>query len=446
MQQTDIEPRHVLPITPARVFRIACAVAVFAFCVTYASTAIADDVAPPTTPETGATSGRLLVGFKNGVSDSRRRQILSNASGRNRAPLGKLPVDRVEPRAGVRTDTLKKRLLKLDEVRYVEPDYLVSASKVPNDPFLLTQWGLNNIADHDIHAPEAWDSKTKCSKVAVLDTGVDVDHPDLAANIWKNSKETPENGKDDDGNGYVDDYYGVNVRSGRGSGVDNNGHGTHVAGIIAAAGDNGTGGSGVCWSGSMIMSVKFMGADGSGSSSDAAEGIEYAVRKGAKIINASFGSSSKSSAMQDAIDYAQEKGALIVVAAGNDGKNIDKSPVYPASLTDGNILAVAASTADEQLASFSNYGEKAVDVVAPGEGIVSTYMGDVYMTMSGTSMAAPFVAGMAGLLRAKNYDADYADLKTAIRRKVDKPSPYKNKVVYDGRANLKMAIDYIAAL
>jgi subtilisin family serine protease len=215
-----------------------------------------------------------------------------------------------------------------------------------------------------------------------------------------------------------------------------------VAGIVAGIGNNGIGVTGACWTGS-VMSVKFMNLRGKGATSDAAEGIEYAVRRGAKVINASFGSSSKSHTLQDAVDYAQEKGVLIVVAAGNDGKDIDKSPVYPASLTDGNILTVAASTSDDKLASFSNYGDGAVDVAAAGEDIVSTYFGDRYATLSGTSMAAPLVAGMAGLLRAQNPDATYSELKTGLRQKVDKPSGLKGKVVYDGRADLKRALDYI---
>lgn len=410
-----------------------------------AAPAAAHSSAPGTPAKAAAAPGRVVVGFKHGVSSTLRRQIIHSASGRIQGRPRQLPIARAAPRYGVSLTTLRRRLLRRPEVRYVEPDFDVTATAFPADPLFLTQWALANPADHDIDAPEAWDIKTKCSKVAVLDTGVDIDHPDLVNNLWKNSKETPDNGKDDDGNGYIDDYIGVNVRTNRGSGIDTDGHGTHVAGIVAGVANNNIGVSGVCWKGS-VMSVKFMNALGKGSSSYAAEGIEYAVHKDVKIINASFGSSSKSSALEDTIEYAKEKGVLIVVAAGNDGKNIDKSPIYPASYTYGNILTVAASTADDQLASFSNYGEKAVDVAAPGENITSTYIDDIYKPMSGTSMAAPLVAGMAGLLRAKNSDATYSDLKTALRRKVDKPTAFKDKVVYDGRANLKLGIDYIVTL
>ena len=328
-------------------------------------------------------------------------------------------------------------------MRFAEPDYVVAGSAItPNDPMFAQQYGLNDPADHDIDAPSAWSERTSCSKVAVLDTGVDVDHPDLVSNLWHNSKEIDGNGKDDDGNGYVDDYIGVDIFHGEGSAVDGDGHGTHVAGIVAGVGNNGIGVSGVCWTGS-VMAVKFMNFRGKGSTSDAAEAIRYAVRQGAKVINASFGSSSKSHTLQDAVEYAQDKGVLIVVAAGNDGEDIDKHPIYPASFENGNILTVAASTSADKLASFSNYGDTSVDVAAAGEDIVSTYLGNRYATLSGTSMAAPLVAGIAGLLRAENPDATYSELKTALRQKVDKPSAFKNKVVYDGRANLKKALDYI---
>ena len=200
--------------------------------------------------------------------------------------------------------------------------------------------------------------------MAVLDTGIDTDHPDLEPNVYK-SDDKPNNGKDDDKNGYVDDNYGWNVIKGKGSGEDDNGHGTHVSGIVAGRGNNANGSSGICWS-AKLVAVRFMNSKGKGSTSDAIDGIDYAVKNGAKIVNCSFGSRSKSSALHDAVNYAQDHNVLLVVAAGNDGENIDKNPVYPASYTDSNILAVAASTDTDTLASFSNFGSTAVDVAAPG--------------------------------------------------------------------------------
>lgn len=401
--------------------------------------------APTALSATGTES--IVVGYFEGTSASERGEILATAGAVPDSSVVGLRADRATPANGVTTASLIERLRKDPRVRYAERDISLSiaSTKSPNDPLLANQWHHGNAADTDIDASAGWSSKTKCSKIAVLDTGIDVTHPDLQGNLWRNSKETDANGVDDDGNGYIDDYYGVNVRVGSGSGIDNDGHGTHVAGIIGARGNNSSAITGVCWSGS-IMSVKFMGRFGVGSGSDAAEGIRYAVRMGAKIINASFGSPEDSSTLHDAIKYAKEKGALLVVAAGNEGSDIDRTPVYPASYTDGNILSVAATDTTDALAAFSNYGDTAVDVAAPGVDILSTYPGGQYVTMTGTSMAAPVVAGIVGLLKAKNGDTEFADWKTAVRRKVDKPASVKNKVVYDGRANLNKAIDYIAGL
>ena len=189
-----------------------------------------------------------------------------------------------------------------------------------------------------------------------------------------------------------------------------------------------------------------MNSKGKGSTSDAIDGIDYAVKNGLKIINCSFGSSSKSSALHDAVDYAQDKNVLLVVAAGNDGDNIEKEPLYPASYTDSNILAVAASTSTDTLASFSNYGSTSVDVAAPGDDIYSTYLGGGYKVLSGTSMAAPYAAGVAALLRKQESDATYGQLRKAIREKVDKPPALKDKVVYDGRLNAQKALNAIGAI
>lgn len=354
----------------------------------------------------------------------------------------------VRPRSGRATDALRKRLKRSPEVAYAEPDFFQFASattKTPDDPFYPLQYAVvDSPSDHDIDAPTAWGTRTGCAKVAILDTGIDTDHPDLKPNVYK-SEDKPNNNKDDDKNGYVDDTYGWNVINGKGSGEDDNGHGTHVSGIVAGRGDNDTGVSGVCWS-SKLLAVKFMNSKGKGSTSKAIAGIEYAVKQGIKIINCSFGSSSSSSSLHDAVDYAQDHNALLVVAAGNDSENIDKHPLYPASYTDSNILAVAASTQDDNLADFSNFGSTGVDVAAPGDSIYSTYLGGGYRVLSGTSMAAPYAAGVAALLRKQESDATYGNLRYAIRHKVDKPPALENKVAYDGRLNAEKALAAIASI
>ncbi|MEA2419912.1 MAG: thermitase [Thermoleophilaceae bacterium] len=395
-----------------------------------------------------AASGRLLVGFKHGVSADRQQRLLATFDGRIAQRFesirgGRLVV--VRPRSGRATDALRKRLASSPEVAYAEADFFQFATKTPDDPFYALQYALvDSPGDHDIDAPTAWGTRSSCAKVAILDTGIDTDHPDLKSNVYK-SEDKPNNGKDDDKNGYVDDTYGYNAIKGKGSGEDDNGHGTHVSGIVGGRGNNDVGVSGTCWS-TKLLAVKFMNSKGKGSTSDAIEGIDYAVKQGFKIINCSFGSSSKSSALHDAVDYAQDHNTLLVVAAGNDSENIDKHPLYPASYGDSNILAVAATTSSDALASFSNFGSEAVDVAAPGDSIYSTYLGGGYRILSGTSMAAPYAAGVAALLRKQEPDATYGNLRYAIRHKVDKPPALDGKVAYDGRLNAEKALAAIASI
>ena len=388
--------------------------------------------------------------FDKGVSPERQAAVLNSLQGRIAQRFGAIRGGRlvaVRPRSGRGTDALRKRLLRNPAVSYAEPDFFLfsSQSRVPDDPFYTREYALvDGPTDHDIDAPTAWGSRTGCAKVAILDTGIDTDHPDLKANVFK-SEDKPNNGKDDDKNGYVDDTYGLNVIAGKGSGEDDNGHGTHVAGIVGARGNNATGDTGTCWS-TKLVAVKFMNSRGKGSTSNAIAGIQYAVKQGLKIINCSFGSSASSSALHDAVDYAQSKNALLVVAAGNDAQSIEKNPLYPASYTDSNILAVAASTSSDTLASFSNFGSESVDLAAPGDSIYSTYLGGGYKTLSGTSMAAPYAAGVAAMLRKQESDATYGELRKAIRKKVDKPAALENKVVSNGRLNASKALAAIGSI
>jgi thermitase len=390
-----------------------------------------------------AAGGQLLVGFREHVSKDDQRLALGDAGGRIATRFaavrgGRLAV--VRPRAGTSLRTLRRRLARRSAVAYVERDYFnFATAKTPDDPLYASQYALGDSpADYDIDAPDAWATRTGCAKVAVLDTGVDFDHPDLKANIV-DSKDKPGDGKDNDKNGYVDDAHGFNVIKGKGSGKDNEGHGTHVAGIVAGSGNNGMGVAGVCWSGKVVP-VKFLDSNGRGSTSDAIAGIEYAVKAGVKIVNCSFATRGKSEALHDAVKFAKKKNVLLVVAAGNNGQNIDKSPIYPAAFNDPNILAVAASTANDKLASFSNFGSTNVDVAAPGDDIRSTYPGGGYKVLSGTSMAAPYAAGVAALLKKQEPDAKYDDLRYVIRRKVDKPAALKGKVESNGRLNARKAL------
>lgn len=295
-------------------------------------------------------------------------------------------------------------------VDFAQRDAIIATSKTANDYYASQQWALSAIG-----APTAWDYTTGSSQiiVAVVDTGVDYNHPDLAANIWKNTGEIAGNGRDDDGNGYTDDYYGYNFNGANSNPMDDNGHGTHVAGTIGAIGNNSTGAAGINWN-VRIMSLKFMSSSGSGYTSAAVQAINYAVRMGAKVINNSWGGGTYDQALATAIQYAQSRGVIVVNAAGNNGVNVDSSPSYPASLNGANVLTVAATDQNGNLASFSNYGAGTVDIAAPGVTILSTYTSGRYAYMSGTSMATPHVAGAAALLWSRNPSWNYSQVINAL--------------------------------
>jgi len=276
-------------------------------------------------------------------------------------------------------------------VQAIEEDHRVHAAITPDDPSWALQWG-----PQIVRAPAAWDLHTGSPSVvvAVLDTGIDLQHADLSGQLWTNADEIPGNGLDDDANGYVDDVYGWNVLDGGSNTVDDDyGHGTHVSGIIAARGNNGLGIAGMAWN-SRLMIVKVLDENGDGYYSGLAEGLAYAADNGAQIANLSLGGSASSQILQDAIDYAHARGTLIVASAGNSSTDIQ----YPAA--SDHTLAVAASTESDVRARYSCYGPE-MDLTAPGSLIYSTCMGGGYCFKSGTSMAAPHVAGLAAVLLAQ---------------------------------------------
>ena len=393
---------------------------------------------------------RIVVGF-NGLTRAERRELLARFGAALRRHLPRLRAAGATVAAADR-DAILARLRENEKIKFAEIDRHVglvrprigdrlrlgSAAKAPNDKGFSVQYSLKDNNDHDVDATNAWETRTSCAKVAVLDTGVDTKHKDLKDNLWRNEGEKPGNGKDDDGNGYVDDDYGVDLVSGQGSGVDKNGHGTHAAGIIAARGNNDRGISGLCWK-SKVISVRWMDADGRGYTSDAAEAIVYAVNQGARVINASYGSTIATDVEREAIAYAAAHDTLIVAAAGNDHKNDDKQPVYPAAYPDANIITVAATDEKDHLADFSNYGKKTVDLAAPGDSIGSTYKGGDYVYMSGTSMAAPLVAAAAAMLR-KQKSAPVKTIRKLLLNNVDDKKKLKDKVASGGRLNIRRSL------
>jgi subtilisin family serine protease len=394
----------------------------------------------PASASADAVPSQLVVGFHGDVSSSAQQRVIEQAGGRLVRRLSHIDGTVVRVRSkGLALSALRRRLSGHKGVRYAEPDYYLNKSAVPDDPLYAQQYSEAPSGPGAVGAPVAWTARTSCAKVAVLDTGAQYDHPDLKGNIWHNPHEVAGNDKDDDHNGYVDDYYGVNLVKGRDSGVDDDGHGTHVSGIIAGRGDNATGISGLCWTGSVVP-VKFMNSRGKGSSSDAATGIDYAVKMGAKIVNGSFGASSKSTPLADEVNYAQKKGVLLVFAAGNSGTSNDTAPEYPAALTNTNIISVAAVTTTGALASFSNYGAKSVDLGAPGDSIISTYLGSGYKVLSGTSMASPIVAAAAAMLRSRDSHLSYSQIRSAILSSTQPDAALTGKVAHPGVLDIGVAL------
>lgn len=302
-------------------------------------------------------------------------------------------------------DAVANVLRGLREVRFVEANSRLCVSAVPNDPLLRDQWPAGDGAG----APglrSAWDVATAAGAiVAVIDTGIDLAHPDLVPNLWVNAGEVPGNGADDDRNGIVDDARGANLIARRGEGVDDHGHGTFVAGIVGARGDNGIGVAGVAWQ-AQLMAVKTMDATGLGVSTDTADGIRYAVDRGARILNLSVNGDQPDTVQREAIEYAGRAGAVVVASAGNAGRDIDAAASYPPSWGLANVIGVAAARQDGALAPYSNRGPRSVEFAAPGDSVMSTNRGGGYGRGSGTSYAAPHVSGALALLAGVRPDLD----------------------------------------
>ncbi len=346
-------------------------------------------------------------------------------------------------------------LYRSGAIQYAEPDYKVRAIAVtPNDPNFSDLWGLNNTGqqfgstpDADIDAPEAWATRTDASQVivAVVDTGVDYTHQDLSANMWKNPKEIPGNGIDDDNNGWIDDIYGIDTCNDDADPADDHFHGTHVSGTIGAKGNNGIGVTGVAWK-AKIMALKFLCGDGFGFTSDAIDAINYALvaksnnNYSRMILSNSWGGGGYSQALFDTISIAKGLGVLFVAAAGNDLLDTDNSISYPAGYNVDNIISVGASDANDDKAWFSNYGCSSVDVFAPGETILSTMPGDDYGTLSGTSMATPHITGIAAMVWANSPGKNWRSIKSAVMNSVDQPASMSRLSVSQGRANLNKAL------
>lgn len=426
-------------------------------------------------PSTGAatltrganhSADELLVKFRAGVSDA-QANALTTAQGALRTQrfvrpnrLRQAPIDSwraVKLGRGTDLRQVRATLLRNPLVEQVEYNYEVRIALTPNDPSFSALWGLNNVGqtggtpNADINAPEAWDQATGNGSVvvAVIDTGVDYTHPDLAANVWTNPGEIPGNGLDDDGNGYVDDVYGYDFYNFDANPMDDHGHGTHVAGTIAAVGNNGVGVAGVTWN-ARIMAVKFLGGGGGGSTSGAISAVLYAANMGAKVLNNSWGGGGFSQALLDAIRTADQAGALFVAAAGNNGTNNDTAPHYPSNYDAPNVVSVAATDHNDLRAGFSNFGAQSVDLGAPGASIFSTVppTGSAccsnpsgYMYLSGTSMATPHVAGAAALLMSRFPGSNHYQARDRLLSMAQPIPALAGITVTGGRLNVLAAME-----
>jgi subtilisin family serine protease len=411
-----------------------------------------------------AVPGEFIIKWKPGVADT----LLSTMSANTVASFPEIGATLVRQAPGA-VSVLADQLRNDPRVEYIEPNYIYHRMDVPNDPRFNELWGMNNTGqtgganDADIDAPEAWDTQTgnDSTLIAVIDTGVDYNHPDLAANIWTNPGEIPNNGKDDDNNNYIDDVRGWNFVNDDNDPLDDNLHGTHVAGTIGAVGNNGIGVAGVNWR-VKIMPLKFLGSDGSGTLANAISAILYAANKKAKVMNNSWGGGGFSQALLEAIKFANDKGALFVAAAGNEGADNDQTPNYPSNYDVPNVIAVAAIDHNGSLAIWdtgggggcgcqgcngnvigapgSNFGATTVDLAAPGKDILSTTPNNEYQKLQGTSMATPHVAGVAGLVFSQFPSWTHVQVKERLLSTVDVSSALQGKLVTGGRVNAQRAL------
>jgi len=366
--------------------------------------------------------GELIVRFREGVSEQDKNRLVEDKGAqRGRRLRGRSRLEKINLRQGQDMDTLAEQLRSNPAIELVEPNFLISHDEVtPGDPRFAGQWALKNTGQMggqtgaDIQAVPAWETTTGAptTVIAVVDSGIDFTHPDLQNNQWTNNSEQ-QNSRDDDNNGLTDDVHGWDWVRNSEVVRDEQGHGTSVAGIIAAQGNNSIGITGVMWRAS-LMSLRVLDNTGTGDVANAVEAIDYAVDHGAQVINCSWGTDDESLALKDAIERVGTSGVVVVSSAGNSGRDIESEPYYPASFGLSNQIAVASTDSSDHLASWSNYGANHVTVAAPGTDILTTKMGGDYITVTGTSASTPLVAGVVGLVKTQRWWLSAAGTRAAI--------------------------------
>ncbi|UIJ67223.1 S8 family serine peptidase [Bacillus cereus] len=409
---------------------------------------VKDSIMQSLEQNTNFTPNEVLVKFKKFDTPENLKQLQNQFSFEVQHTFPLTQIQLIKFHTDVNMKELIQTLNQSPNIEYAEPNYIVSPASSSNDSYYNSLWGLKNIGQNiqgsvgspniDINVEEAW-TKTEGYPnitIGIIDTGIDINHPDLKNNIWKNPDEIPGDGIDNDNNGYIDDIYGwdfVNNNSSVYDGTEDS-HGTHVAGTIAAA-KNTIGVVGVAPQ-VKVMSLKFLGTNG-GTISNAIRAVEYAKNKGVTITNNSWGGGGYSQALYDAI---QQSNSLFIAAAGNNGNNADQTPMYPAAYNLSNILSVASITNKGSLSSFSNYGETSVDVAAPGTNILSTLPNNSYGFYSGTSMATPHASGVAALIQSAYPSFSPTEIKNKMMHTTSPLSTLTNKVVAGGLINAGKAL------
>lgn len=404
----------------------------------------------------------ILVKFKAGTEQSKKDLVFAKLSGKLKEKILTKMMEKLGDKDGIELMSISgtvadaiAQVKNLPDVEYAEPNYIYTHDATSNDPYFTngSLWGLNGTYGCQAHIPWAT-GKTGSSAVyiGIIDEGYMFTHVDLAGNAGTNPGEIPNNGLDDDGNGYKDDVYGWDFDGNNNTVFDgvNDDHGSHVAGTIGGYGGNGIGVAGVCWR-VKLLDAKFLGTNG-GTTANAIKAVDYFTglrTRGVNIVatNNSWGGGGFSQLLKDAIDRAGAAGILFIAAAGNSGTNNDATPSYPSGYTSENIIAVASITSTGGLSSFSQYGATTVDLGAPGSGIYSTVpvstrvknkttITSGYANYSGTSMATPHVTGAVALYASINPGATAAQIKAAILGSVTPTASLNGKTVTGGRLNV----------
>ncbi len=389
--------------------------------------------------------GEILIKFRHQASPSQRQAIRTDLGAGTRRQLLR-GIEHLRLGRGVSIEEALERYRRHPHVLYVEPNYLIQVAVLPDDVEFDRQWGLHNRGQTegtpgaDIGAQEGWNISTGRRDVllAVVDTGIDYTHPDLADNIWHNPGEIPGNGLDDDGNGFVDDVRGWDFVANDADPMDENGHGTHVSGIAGAAGDNGVGVAGVAWKVSLVP-LRALDANGFGDVADSIEAFAYAISIGVRIVNNSW-VAPHSQALEDAVQATEDADVLMVAAAGNFGFDLEVDPVYPASFPNDNIVVVTTSNDDDRRPFFASIGSASVDLAAPGVNIFSTVLGGSYGFNSGTSMSTPHVSGAAALLMSVAPNLPASSARRILVQTAEPAEAFSGLTVSSGTVHIGNAL------